>query len=1076
MPENSTIAYPKVAYPPRNPSPEENPNPMIKKIVAALTTAFVAVALVVVGAVAPASAHDATLTPVAVCTTSTGAAVVTWTVTNDYNEVVTVTASNNAAIPVNATLAATGGNNKPDVTKTFTQNVPAPAAGVTATATVTFVWSGDQFTQTKTASTTVGNTCVVPTPTDASATLVDKAASCAAAETVSEGAVSNANWAGPITYNGTGNTHYSAVATAASGHKFPTGSGVTNNGKTLTLTGTLSPKVTRGCSAPPPPPVCIPDSAVSYTYSNNDANSGVITVTDVSNSTGQLCHPFYVTAASWVFTGNTGIWPQLLDKTDKLAKISAPGHYDYAAQVTCGQGDIYASTDSSAPSLNPGPELDGPNNPFAEHFLSDMGFSGPSPTYVVDANSCWQRTPETGTPTITVASCAVDSTNGVTLPAVLGGVWTVSGAGYSHSYSIGSGATISTPPHGYQSYTITLTDGSLYDGYAVTAAHSPWTWTPVDKSGLDCAHYQPSVTDLTGACTYTDGSSETVTFTFDNTLSNKPVTFSIPSLSISVVVAAGATGSAQAQVGTSGGSYQVNMTGSSPQTIQVPTFAGCQPEAGTPTFNLATCAVDSVPTADLPAVPGGEWTITDGTYSHTYGVGDGVTALQVPDGFVDYTISLADGDSTDGYVVTASNTPWSPQSQATLDCAHYAPSSSEAVGTCEYVDSASAETVTFTFDNTASNRSVDFVVTSLGIDVVVPAGGTGSAEGQVGTAGGTYQVDMTGSDSQTFEIAGFTGCIPVVVPADPSVQQLACDSEGNLVGGAIGVALDPRLIYTISGPAGFTTISPVTALVTPLSAGSYVVSVEAATGYVLTGASSWPETIPIDPLTCTTVQASATAAPATCTDENVSVLGSVTVDLSDTHILYFIDGAADTQATTTVSLGAHTVTAELAPGAAAAGYVLTGTTSWPFTFFSGCLPTEAAFHANATGSDAVCTDGSPLGTITLEHDASETGDVGYTIQKTGSSTVTDLGKTATTVQVAPGTYTVTAYVAPGDGFQTAHEWTITINWDGVVCATTSVLAFTGGTIGLFGLALAVSMLFLGIAALYIRRRRARESE
>ena len=65
---------------------------------------------------------------------------------------------------------------------------------------------------------------------------------------------------------------------------------------------------------------------------------------------------------------------------------------------------------------------------------------------------------------------------------------------------------------------------------------------------------------------------------------------------------------------------------------------------------------------------------------------------------------------------------------------------------------------------------------------------------------------------------------------------------------------------------------------------------------------------------------------------------------------------------------------------------------------------------------------------------------------------------------------------PEDGFQTDSDWTIAIDWDGVPCASTTTLAFTGGTIGLFGLALAGSMLFLGIAALYIRRRGSRSAE
>ncbi|MDQ1562374.1 MAG: hypothetical protein QOE85_1715, partial [Actinomycetota bacterium] len=51
----------------------------MKKLIAALTTAIFAVALVVVGAAAPASAHTPTLSGVATCDSSTGTWSVTWT-------------------------------------------------------------------------------------------------------------------------------------------------------------------------------------------------------------------------------------------------------------------------------------------------------------------------------------------------------------------------------------------------------------------------------------------------------------------------------------------------------------------------------------------------------------------------------------------------------------------------------------------------------------------------------------------------------------------------------------------------------------------------------------------------------------------------------------------------------------------------------------------------------------------------------------------------------------------------------------------------------------------------------------
>ena len=140
---------------------------------------------------------------------------------------------------------------------------------------------------------------------------------------------------------------------------------------------------------PPPTPQCIPTNQVSYTYSYT-TNSGTITVPDVEGSTHVLCDDFYVTATSWKFVKVGNTWPQMLDVTDKLGPISAPGSYDYAAAVTCGQGDIYASYTSQP---EPTSVLNGPSDPFKEHFLHQMGFSGPNPTYFKQSHDCISVSP-----------------------------------------------------------------------------------------------------------------------------------------------------------------------------------------------------------------------------------------------------------------------------------------------------------------------------------------------------------------------------------------------------------------------------------------------------------------------------------------------------------------------------------------------------------------------------------------------------------------------------------------------------------------------------------------------------------
>lgn|GEM_PF-3108395 len=156
---------------------------------------------------------------------------------------------------------------------------------------------------------------------------------------------------------------------------------------------------------------CIPSSSVSYSY-DRTTNSGVITVPAKSGSTGELCSPFWVTAASWKYLGD-GTWAQKLENVHKLGKIATPGSYAFSAPVTCGQGDVYASFREDAATLDPTPYLYGPDNPFDEHFLHEMGFSGPKPTYVNSTLGCNEVV---AAPVITQPNCTDDGS--YSLPAV----------------------------------------------------------------------------------------------------------------------------------------------------------------------------------------------------------------------------------------------------------------------------------------------------------------------------------------------------------------------------------------------------------------------------------------------------------------------------------------------------------------------------------------------------------------------------------------------------------------------------------------------------------------------------------
>lgn len=116
--------------------------------------------LLIIGGVvlspSPASAHTGTETAAASCVSAaTGTGRVVFTVANDHPLVATVTASDNPAIPVGATIPKSG-------SKTFTQTIPAPAAGVTASASLSLRWS-DGFTQDGiTASATIDASCTGP--------------------------------------------------------------------------------------------------------------------------------------------------------------------------------------------------------------------------------------------------------------------------------------------------------------------------------------------------------------------------------------------------------------------------------------------------------------------------------------------------------------------------------------------------------------------------------------------------------------------------------------------------------------------------------------------------------------------------------------------------------------------------------------------------------------------------------------------------------------------------------------------------------------------------------------------------
>ncbi len=215
-------------------------------------------------------------------------------------------------------------------------------------------------------------------PKDAAASVSTTAATCKTAETLVLGAATNATWGAVTTAAGStpGTTTYSVTATAAANHAFGDGT------KTKTFAGTLAGKVTgNACSYTP---ACIDNPTFSYTYNGVDA--GTITVTKYGTATGTLCKPLSVRAATWTYDSpinpaNSG-WPQTLKGYNDVT-VTSLGTVSYQAPyvATCKQNDIYASFAGFGDLTLP-THLTAPNAPHEPSFLHGVlaGF-GPTPTY-----------------------------------------------------------------------------------------------------------------------------------------------------------------------------------------------------------------------------------------------------------------------------------------------------------------------------------------------------------------------------------------------------------------------------------------------------------------------------------------------------------------------------------------------------------------------------------------------------------------------------------------------------------------------------------------------------------------------
>ena len=589
----------------------------MKRLIAALTTGLVALALVVVGAAAPASAHTATLSSATACN-SDGSAKITWTLDNDWAQVVTVTSSSDTAvIPVNATVAATKVNGSGDTQSTFVQNVPAPAAGYTNTITLGLKWT-DGTTQTTSATAKVGSYCTVPSKTDASAAVVLTPAACGTAETVAEGAIANATW----TSSTVTSTSYTIVATASTGHLFGTpssGGTLSKSNSVETFSGALnaatSPSrcttasaaivvtaatcqaagsVTEGAvsHATWETPLytglnytLVADAAPGYEFPNgpgvSNANTKLTyTGTEAAVLTGQPCEDYKIVAwtmPSWD-NSTTPTWSQtyFTSEEESTPNLSA---LDSRLTEACGvqyQVDIYYNSQITTNLINGG-YLDGPNNPQEDLIPGGWGVA----YKLVQGPAC-------ATPVVPTETDSCSNGGSITITPALGVVYYLDGKLVN---TTGTSPVVVSVTDGSHTVTATALSGYLLQGYP------PYGWSFTVNT--DCtATYSTS-----GTCSSANGiSQETVTLVFNNP-SSSDATFTVTSTDGTVTgsgiydVPAHTAGDSQqvGTVGSAGGTFDVSINGGTPIGVTVASYTGCLlVTPADPTFTPASCTGTTV--------------------------------------------------------------------------------------------------------------------------------------------------------------------------------------------------------------------------------------------------------------------------------------------------------------------------------------------------------------------------------------------------------------------------------------------------------------------------------------------------
>lgn len=688
--------------------------------------------------------------------------------------------------------------------------------------------------------------------------------------------------------NGDGPGIYTIVAEVAPGY--------TLNGAPDSWVIQVLPKGT-GLSCGPPP--CIASNQVTYTY-DPTTNSGTVTVPNPAGSSGKLCDGFWVTAVAWKYQGNA-VWPQSLDKSNPMPEnggsfyVDEPGTYSYGAEVECGQGDIYASYHQQPV---PTAVLNGPNDPYAEHFLHQMGFRGPTPTYHQDTPGCNRATPVQ--PTMTpITECGRDGA--LSYGPTTGVVYTLTaGNGKSGAWEV----TATPAPNYYFSGSQVVTySGDLGTRTDCTQAAQP---------EFETAQCNTVTGVVTGAYVIIPTTTPNVAYRVDGTLYDAGTRVDL-GIGAHVVTAEAKPG--------------YTLTGQSTFPLNVTSAEPCDD----PVEYVKPIITDEIcdkPTGDIL---GASIEFTDVEYLTYYldgaeivfAAGETVKKVGVSAGPHTITVKTDDGYYLAGTALLTELDD--PITIATPDACddpvkYVEPDVVDEV--CDVVDGgvadgvvtfdlADLEHLTYVFDGTVVDAAnLVFERPKGDYSLVVTAD-----PGYYITGGGateTYTISIGDPGTDCDELT--------VIPTDPygSPEECVPDSPtGEKTDGTITIVRAENVTWQISNDADgikhpVDTSGPGALYVFSYPAGDYTVWATPAPGYLVTKA-SFPVTIEEPDFPCSLVTfpdplpTGASWTHQVCSPGGL-VAPTITIE-PIAGVTYFIDGAAVTSTTTTVAVGQHKVTA-----------------------------------------------------------------------------------------------------------------------------------------------------------------------